>query len=79
MAIHTCLFSNERLRARFKGILYEINECEECGSLGILTGCAEQRGVVPAGSAEFFEVINFFEFLIRAIRNQREYRADSDQ
>lgn len=69
MSSHDCTFSIVRLLSNYKGSTYEINECEECGSLGLFAGAGGHRRVVLKGSAEFHDAVDLMEFLIRAIRN----------
>jgi hypothetical protein len=69
MTSHDCTFSIVRLRSNYKGGSYEINECEECGSLGLFAGAGVERRVVLKGSAEFHDTVDMIDFLIRAIRN----------
>jgi hypothetical protein len=69
MSSHDCTFSIVRLRSNYKGSTYEINECEECGSLGLFAGGEGERRVVVKGSAEFYDAVDMMDFLIRAIRN----------
>jgi hypothetical protein len=68
MSNHDCHFQISRLRCNYKGTDYDIKECEECGVLGLLAGQAQQRRLVDKKSAEFDQVIELIEFLIRAIR-----------
>jgi hypothetical protein len=69
MSSHNCGFSIVRLLSNYKGSSYEINECEECGSLRLFAGSGVERRVVVKGSAEFHEAVDMMDFLIRAIRN----------
>ena len=71
MSTHDCLYSNERLRARFKGIEYDISECEGCGKLGLLTGPNDKRRLLSEESAEYSNVMDFFEFLIHSMLRRR--------
>jgi hypothetical protein len=69
MSSHNCMFSIVRLLSNYKGSSYEINECEECGSLGLFAGSGVERRVILKGSAEFHDTVDMMDFLIRAVRN----------
>lgn len=73
MIAHTCVFSIMRFQAQYRGNLYELDECESCGFLRLTSGPEQERRLSP-GSAEFDDVIAFFEFLIRRARNLRKPR-----
>jgi hypothetical protein len=68
MDTHACNFSIMRLRARYRGNPYDLDECEDCGILRLATGPESERRIVLSGSVEFGDVLDFFEFLIRTAR-----------
>jgi len=68
MSSHECQFQISRLRCHYKGVDYQINECEECGALGLLAGQPSEKRYVNKEAAEFDEVIEMIDFLVRAIR-----------
>jgi hypothetical protein len=56
-----------RLASRYKGTAYEINECEECGAMGLFAGAGQERRVVPKESLEFQDIRDVMVFLIQAL------------
>lgn len=74
MDLHTCVFTIMRLRARYRGNPYDLDECEGCGSLRLVSGPEQERRVISPGSEEFDDVLAFFEFLIRRARKLRKPR-----
>ena len=69
MSSHDCKFSIVRLLSNYKGSSYEIDECEECGSLGLFARSGVEWRMVLKGSAEFHDAVDMIDFVIRAIRN----------
>jgi hypothetical protein len=65
MSSHTCVFSVMRFQARYRGNLYDLDECESCGTLRLATGPEEERCIIPPGSTEFDDVLAFLEFMIK--------------
>jgi hypothetical protein len=68
MESHVCSFSIVRLGSHYKGTAYEINECEECGALGMFASEGPERRVVARESSEFEEIVDLIEFLMRALQ-----------
>lgn len=68
MSSHGCQYQISRLRCHYKGIDYQINECEECGALGLFAGQESEKRQLNKDAAEFDEVIEMIDFLIRSIR-----------
>jgi hypothetical protein len=68
MDTQTCVFSITRLQARYRGNLYELDECEGCGALILIAAPDQERRIISPGSTEFDDVLDFLEFLIRAAR-----------
>lgn len=68
MHSHDCVFSIMRLQANYQGTRYELNECEQCGALGLLKGVTRDRYEIAKNSAQFEAAVDFFDFLIRAVR-----------
>jgi hypothetical protein len=56
-----------RLASRYKGTDYEINECEECGAMGLFAGKGQERRIVPKESSEFQNIRDVMMFLIQAL------------
>ena len=56
-----------RLASRYKGTDYEINECEECGAMGLFAGAEQGRRIVPKESLEFQDIRDVMVFLIQAL------------
>ena len=70
MTSHVCLFSIVRLGSHYKGTAYEVNECEECGALAMLAAAGPERRLIPKQSSEFNDVVELYEYLIRALHRQ---------
>ncbi len=67
MESHVCSFSIMRLASRYKGSDYEINECEECGAMGLFAGAAQERRIVSKESSEYRDIRDVMMFLIQAL------------
>lgn len=67
MESHVCSFSIMRLASRYKGTDYEIDECEDCGLMGLFAGAGRERRIVPKGSPEFRDIRDVMTFLIQAL------------
>lgn len=67
MESHVCSFSIMRLASRYKGTDYEINECEDCGGMGLFAGVGQERRIVPKESSEFRDIRDVMTFLIQAL------------
>ena len=65
MDTHTCVFSIMRLQAGYRGNSYKLDECEGCGAMQLATGSEHERRIISPSSAEFEDVLDFFEFLIK--------------
>jgi hypothetical protein len=67
MESHVCSFSIMRLASRYKGTDYEINECEDCGSMVLFAGAGREKRIVPKESSEFRDIRDVMTFLIQAL------------